>query len=137
SPSGISSSVFAFLRLHALTNHDLYIDRAEHEIQRYESAAGRAPSAFAHLMAARDFVQRGPFEIVLAGEKSAATALATSVHRAYLPARVLAFAEDVPIGRERHPVNGRAAAYVCRNRTCAAPMTDGNALLEYCSSRRV
>jgi uncharacterized protein YyaL (SSP411 family) len=82
-------------------------------------------------------VQRGPLEIVFAGEKYSAAVLATGVHRAYLPARVLAFAEHVPIGRECHPVDGRAAAYVCRNRTCAAPMTEGNALLEYCLSGRV
>jgi uncharacterized protein YyaL (SSP411 family) len=30
-PSGISTSVFAFLRLYELTGHDLYRDRAEHE----------------------------------------------------------------------------------------------------------
>ncbi|MGF6298081.1 thioredoxin domain-containing protein [Paraburkholderia sp. WC7.3d] len=132
-PSGISTSVFAFLRLHELTGHDLYRDRAEHEFRRYEVAAARAPAGFAHLLAARDFAQRGPLEIVFAGDKSGAAALVTSVHRAYLPARVLAFAEDVPIGRGRHPVKGRPAAYVCRNRTCAAPVTDVKALLECCA----
>ncbi|WP_341312071.1 thioredoxin domain-containing protein [Paraburkholderia sp. IMGN_8] len=133
-PSGISTSVFAFLRLHELTGHDLYRDRAEHELRRYEAAAAKAPAGFAHFLAARDFAQRNPLEIIFAGDKSGAAALVTSVHRAYLPARVLAFAEDVPIGRERHPVKGRPTAYVCRNRTCAAPVTDGKALLELCAS---
>ncbi|MGF6758848.1 thioredoxin domain-containing protein [Paraburkholderia sp. GAS42] len=133
-PSGISTSVFAFLRLHELTGHDLYRDRAEHELRRYEAAAAKAPAGFAHFLAARDFAQRSPLEIIFAGDKSGAAALVTSVHRAYLPARVLAFAEDVPIGRERHPVRGRPTAYVCRNRTCAAPVTDGKALLELCTS---
>ncbi|MGF6782202.1 thioredoxin domain-containing protein [Paraburkholderia sp. GAS334] len=133
-PSGISTSVFAFLRLHELTGHDLYRDRAEHELRRYEAAAAKAPAGFAHFLAARDFAQRSPLEIIFAGDKSGAAALVASVHRAYLPARVLAFAEDVPIGRERHPVRGRPTAYVCRNRTCAAPVTDGKALLELCTS---
>jgi uncharacterized protein YyaL (SSP411 family) len=133
-PSGISTSVFAFLRLYELTGHNLYRDRAEHEFRRYEVAATRAPAGFAHLLAASDFAQRSPLEIIFAGDKSGAPALVTSVHRAYLPARVLAFAEDVPIGRGRHPVKGRPTAYVCRNRTCAAPVTDGKALLELCTS---
>ncbi|RDJ98892.1 thioredoxin domain-containing protein [Paraburkholderia lacunae] len=133
-PSGISTSVFAFLRLHELTGHDLYRDRAEHELRRYEAAAAKAPAGFAHFLAALNFARRSPVEIIFAGDKSGAAALVTSVHRAYLPARVLAFAEDVPIGRERHPVKGRPTAYVCRNRTCAAPVTDGKALLELCTS---
>ncbi|QCP50243.1 thioredoxin domain-containing protein [Trinickia violacea] len=131
-PSGLSSSVFAFLRLHALTGRDLYRDRAEHEFQRYRAATVRAPAGFAHLLAAQDFTQQGPLEIIFAGDKPGAAALVECVHRAYLPARVLAFADDVPIGQGRHPVEGWPAAYVCRNRTCAAPVTDGRALLEYC-----
>jgi uncharacterized protein YyaL (SSP411 family) len=132
-PSGLSSSVFAFLRLHALTGRDLYRDRAEHEFQRYRAATVRAPAGFAHLLAAQDFTRQGPLEIIFAGDRPGAAALMERVHRAYLPARVLAFAEDVPIGQGRHPVEGRPAAYVCRNRTCAAPVTDGNALLECCT----
>ena len=132
-PSGISTSVFAFLRLYELTGHDVYHDRAEHEFRRYEIPAARAPAGFAHLLAAREFAQRSPLEIIFAGDKSAAAALVTSVHRAYLPARVLAFAEDVTIGRVRYPVKGRPTAYVCRNRTCAAPVADGKALLKLCT----
>jgi uncharacterized protein YyaL (SSP411 family) len=131
-PSGLSSSVFAFLRLHALTGRDLYRDRAEHEFQRYRAATVRAPAGFAHLLAAQDFTRHGPLEIIFAGDKPGAAALVECVHRAYLPSRVLAFADDVPIGQGRHPVEGRPAAYVCRNRTCAAPVTDGRALLGCC-----
>ena len=53
---------------------------------------------FAHLLSAQDFAQRGPLEIVLDGEKLGARARVEGAHRAYLPARVLAFSEDVPIG---------------------------------------
>lgn len=131
-PSGISASVFAFLRLHELTGEDRYRDLAEHEFQRYRAAATAAPAAFVHLLAAADFAQRGAFGIILAGDKAAAAALVESVHRTYLPARVLAFAEDVPVGQGRPPVDGRPAAYVCRHRTCTAPVTSGQALLERC-----
>jgi uncharacterized protein YyaL (SSP411 family) len=133
-PSGTSTSVFALLRLHELTGRDLYRDRAEHVFRMYGAAAAKNPFGFAHLLAAQDFAKRGPLDIILAGDKLGAAALVESVHRAYLPARVLAFAEDVPIGEGRHPVDGQPAAYVCRHRTCDAPVTSVKALLERCAA---
>ena len=132
--SGTSTSVFAFLRLHELTSRDRYRDRAEHVFRMHGAAAANNPFGFAHLLAARDFAQRGALDIILAGDKLGAAALVESVHRAYLPARVLAFAEDVPIGEGRHPVDGRPTAYVCRNRTCDAPVTSAKALVERCAA---
>ena len=133
-PSGTSTSVFAFLRLHELTGRDRYRDRAEHVFRMYGAAAAKNPFGFAHLLAAQDFAQRGVLEIILAGDKLGAAALVESVHRAYLPARVLAFAEDVPIGEGRNPVDGRPTAYVCRNRTCDTPVTSVEALVERCAA---
>jgi uncharacterized protein YyaL (SSP411 family) len=129
-PSGVSSSVFVFLRLYELTGRDAYRDHAEHEFKKYGAAAARSPAGFAHLLAAHDFLRRGPFEVIFAGDKSGAAPLVESVHRAYLPARVLAFAQDVPAGEGRTAIEDRPAVYVCRNRTCAAPVTDAQALLE-------
>ena len=133
-PSGTSTSVFALLRLHELTGRDPYRDRAEHVFRMYGTAAAKNPFGFAHLLAAQDFARQGPLDIILAGDKLGAAALVESVHRAYLPARVLAFAEDVPIGEGRHPVDGQPAAYVCRNRTCDAPVTSAKALAERCAA---
>ena len=133
-PSGTSTSVFALLRLHELTGHGRYRDRAEHVFRMYGLAAAKNPFGFAHLLVAQDFAQRGPLEIILAGDKLGATALVESVHRAYLPARVLAFAEDVPIGKDRHPVEGQPAVYACRNHTCDASVTSVTALLERCAA---
>lgn len=55
-------------------------------------------------------------------------------HRTYHPARVLAFAKDVPAGQGRGPVDSKPAAYVCRDQTCEAPVTTQEALLEYCGA---
>ncbi len=122
-PSGTSTSTFALLRLYSLTGVDRYRDRAEEILRMLAGAAAQNPFGFAHLLAARDFAERGPFEIIIAGEKSESAELVEAVHRAYLPARVLAFAGDVPIGAGRHPVDGRPAAYVCRDRVCDVPVT--------------
>jgi uncharacterized protein YyaL (SSP411 family) len=132
-PSGTSTSTFALLRLYELTGHDLYRNRAEHVFRMYGAAAAKNAFSFAHLLSAQDFQQQVPLEIVLAGDKLGATALVEGVHRAYLPARVLAFSEDVPIGQGRQPIDGQPAAYVCRNRTCSAPVTTAEALIESCS----
>ncbi|WP_137819820.1 thioredoxin domain-containing protein [Pseudomonas sp. 2FG] len=131
-PSGTSTSLFAFLRLFELTGRELYRERAEQVFAMYRAAAAQNPFGFAHLLAAQDFAQRGPLSIVIAGERSAARALVASLQRRYLPARVLAFAEDVPIGAGRQPLAGQATAYLCRNRSCEAPVTSAAALVERC-----
>jgi uncharacterized protein YyaL (SSP411 family) len=129
-PSGMSASTFAFLRLYELTGRDLYRDRAQHIFKMYSSAAAKDLFGFAHLLAAQDFTRSNPFEILFAGDRSSTTALVESIHRAYLPARVLAFAEDVPMGHDKNPINNQGTVYVCRNRTCDAPVTSVNALVE-------
>jgi uncharacterized protein YyaL (SSP411 family) len=37
-------------------------------------------------------------------------------------------------GEGRHPIDGQPAAYVCRHRTCDAPVTSVKALLERCAA---
>ncbi len=118
--------------LHGTSGRDLYRDRAQHVFPMYGAAAAKNPFGFAHLLAAQDFAQRGPLEIVLAGDRLGAIALVESVHRTYLPARVVAFAEDVPTGEGRYPVDGQPTAYVCRNRTCDARVTSAHALVDQC-----
>jgi len=129
-PSGISTSVFAFLRLHELTGKAHYRERAEDVFRMYGGAAAKNPFSFAHLLAALDFLQRGPLEIVFAGERTAPAlrSLVETAHRAYMPSRVLALADDVPIGEGRVPVGGAPAVYVCQNQTCDAPVTTVEAL---------
>ncbi|MBC7703182.1 MAG: thioredoxin domain-containing protein [Rhodoferax sp.] len=132
-PSGTSASVFALLRMHELTGRDDYRDRAEQVLQMCGAAAANNPFGFSHLLAALDFSLQA-ISIVLAGGQSEAAPLIETVHRSYHSARVLAFNVDVPIGQGRHPVGGQPAAYVCRNRTCDAPVTSAKALLENCAA---
>jgi uncharacterized protein len=89
---------------------------------------------FAHLLSAQDVAPRGPFEIVLADDKLGATALVEGRRCADLPARVLAFSEDVPIGERSHPFDGQPVAYVRRKRTCTGSETTAKAPIENCTA---
>jgi uncharacterized protein YyaL (SSP411 family) len=96
----------------------------------------RAPTAFASLLAAADFVEGPALEVVVAGspDDPDAQALARAAWTTYLPNRTVAFAipgeaaAGRPVLEGKRPSGGRAAAYVCRNRTCSAPVTTPDAL---------
>jgi len=131
-PSGLSSSLFAFSRLYELTANEDYRDRAEMMLGTYGAAAAKNPFAFAHFLAAWDFVRRSPLDILIVGDKNKANSLIESIHRVYLPAHVLAFADDVPTGEGKSAVQGQPTAYVCRQGTCMTPVTTAPALLKLC-----
>ncbi|MEJ2013337.1 MAG: hypothetical protein P8X64_14065, partial [Anaerolineales bacterium] len=77
-----------------------------------------------------------PREIAIVGDPEAADtqALLDVVRDGSLPFQVMALgAPDrntaVPLLRNRGPVDGQAAAYVCRDFACQAPVTDAEALV--------
>jgi len=133
-PSGLSASVMALLRAHGLSGRALYLERARALLARFEAAAGRNFFGFAHLLAAREFDLQGPTTVAFAGTEAALGAMQATVHRAYLPARVLARLGDVHglPGLEATPraaqdatgqaLDEPAAAYVCRANTCLPPV---------------
>ena len=122
-PSGTSAAVFALFRLHELTETAVYRERAEQVVDALRAAAARNAFGFSHLLAAMDFAEQGPLTIIFAGEPAGAQPLIDVAHRAYAPARALALAGHAAAGAGRTAVGGRPAAYVCRHRTCQAPVT--------------
>jgi uncharacterized protein YyaL (SSP411 family) len=129
-PSGTSSATFALFRLHELTGKPRYRERAEQVVRQLQGAAAGNPFGFSHLLAAADYAAQGPATVIFAGGLPSARPLIQAVHRTYSPARELALAEHVPAGSGREPVNGQAAAYLCRNQTCELPVTTPAQLLE-------
>lgn len=129
-PSGISTAVLALLRLHELTGKESWLDYAQQTLAQYHSAASQNPFNFAHLLAAMDFMQTSPVTLVFAGERSSPSLqkLVDISHRIYMPSRILAFADDVPIGEGKQAVNAQASVYICRNQTCEQPLTSPNEL---------
>ncbi|MFZ0890484.1 MAG: thioredoxin domain-containing protein [Candidatus Binataceae bacterium] len=132
-PSGNSAAAMALLRLHAYTGEPRYLAEAERTIKLFKDFVEKQPFAFSHMLEAIDLYQRGAEEIVIVGDRSNPE-FANWCERlglVYGPNRAI-FAVDpanpdasfVPEQvRDKHQVDGKLTAYVCRDRTCSPPIT--------------
>jgi uncharacterized protein YyaL (SSP411 family) len=130
-PSGNAVAARVLLRLHHLTGETSYRERAEEILGLYHDQAAENPFAYASYLEALELHAEGPTEVVIVGRRGAPDTerLWAQVASAYLPHRVLVGAEPgepepLAPARERPAVDGRATAYVCRNFSCSAPVTD-------------
>jgi uncharacterized protein YyaL (SSP411 family) len=141
-PSGNSMAADNIVRLARLTGDTELQQDADLIFAAFSNEASQLPSAHSQLLSA---LQRGvgpSLEVVIAGRPGAddTEALLRVVRGMYLPqAAVLV----VPPGKEgasirrlapyteaHEPIDGRAAAYVCRDFACKLPTTDPGKLSE-------
>ena len=135
-PSANAIAARALARLsHHLDRNDLR-ERAERALTAYGSAVEESPRAFASSLMVLDFLLQGPTEIVLAldGDPRSAEPLAAALASRFLPNRVQAVvsssrANPSALARDKVPVDGRAAAYVCKDFVCQRPVTEPEQLL--------
>lgn len=134
-PSGNGTMVEVLARLYALTGDDRYRRRAEELVTAFAGELGRNFFPLATFLNGLEMLA-DPLQIVIAGNPDGpdTRALVRVVLDRSLPGRILTIVppgQDLPPG---HPaagkamIGGRAAAYVCRGMTCAAPVTDPQAL---------
>jgi uncharacterized protein YyaL (SSP411 family) len=129
-PSGSSAMAEVLLRLAALTGDARLEERAAGVLRLVGRVMGEAPTAFPHLLAVLDLSLDRPKEIAVSGDPAAEDArrLVAVVWGRYLPNRVLAVGRSegtrVPLLRDRPPLDGRAAAYVCERFVCRAPVAE-------------
>jgi uncharacterized protein YyaL (SSP411 family) len=128
-PSGGSAAAFGLLRLARMTGEHRYEAAGQSLIELLVKIVPEHPLAFGHLLRVIDFALAPVREVALAGDESAA--LAQVVRGGYFPHVVLAggVSDAVPLLEGRLPVDGRPAAYVCRNFTCELPVTSAEELL--------
>jgi len=84
-----------------------------------------------------DRLARGSTDVVVVGAREEAEALVAAAYRVYLPSRTIAWidpgdARSVAVAKAlaegKAGKAGEAVAYVCRGRTCSAPVSDPAAL---------
>jgi uncharacterized protein YyaL (SSP411 family) len=139
-PSSNSVAALNLLRLAQLRGEKEYRERGEKTINAFAGILGRAPTALPQMLVALDYSLGKPRQIVIAGErdKTDTKKLLNEVRTHYLPNATLVLAdqgegqeylgEKLEAVRAMKKVDKKAAAYVCENFTCKAPVTDATKL---------
>jgi uncharacterized protein YyaL (SSP411 family) len=141
-PSGNSMAADNSVRLARLTGNSEHLQGADHIFAAFSNEANQLPSAHSQLMSA---LQRGigpSLEVVIAGEPGAddTNLMVAAVRSMYLPQAAVLLVPPgesgamirrlAPFAASYEPVEGRAAAYVCRDFTCQLPTTNSAKLKE-------
>ncbi|CAG9774108.1 unnamed protein product [Ceutorhynchus assimilis] len=140
-PCGNSIAVHNLIRLaNYLQRNDLR-DKAGKTLSFFSERLRNIPIALPEMTSALMLYNNFPTQVFIAGvtEDNSTQALLDVVRSRLIPGRVLAVA-DGPGGRagllyqrmetlhRLKPIQGRAAAYVCRNFTCSLPVTEPHEL---------
>ena len=139
SPSGTFAVADALLSYSALTGSGRHRDAAIAALSSLPDLAARFPRATGSGLATAEAVLSGPVEIAIAGPETAQRA---ELHRIALmaapPGAVIAVGADngagdvavaqIPLLAGKGSVGGLPAAYVCRNFSCQAPVTEPDQL---------
>ena len=128
-PSGGAAAAAAMLRLAELTGEGRLREAAERAIDGVEPLAMRYPRAFAAWLGALDFAAAAVAQVAIVGDPNApeARALVEVARRGFEPHRVIAVGDPgtatLGLLRDRPRIDGRAAAYVCRDFACRMPVS--------------
>jgi hypothetical protein len=142
-PAASSVAALNLLRLAQIRNDARFYERAEKTIDAFAPQIAHFASAMPQMLVALDLSLSQPRQIVIAGARDASDtrALIREVHRHFLANRVLLLAdggdgqryleEKLEALRGMKSIEGKAAAYVCENFTCKAPVTEPRALADF------
>ena len=134
-PAPSSIAALNLIRLAQIRDSKALRERAQKTIAAFGGALGHFPSAMPQMLVALDFSLTKPQQIIIAGKPDAMDTrdLLDEVHRHYLPNTVVLMAdggegqkylaEKLKELKGMRPIDGKAAAYVCENFTCKAPVT--------------
>ena len=139
-PSGNSVAAMNLLRLWHITSRPDYGEKGRDVLRAFSGRLTSHPSHYTQLIQALDFGIGPSYEVVIAGEPGAEDArdMLRALRRAFIPNKVVLFrpagdggeiTKIAPFTAGQTGIDGRAAAYVCRDYACRAPTTDTRAML--------
>jgi uncharacterized protein YyaL (SSP411 family) len=135
-PSGNAMATTVLLKLAGLTNELRYVDIAHGALAQMQPMMSQYPLGFGQWLQALSYALSQPRGIAIVGDPDSADtqALLSIVRGGYRPFQEVALgAQDtqpsaIPLLQHRGLVKGRAAAYVCANFACQAPIADPKGL---------
>jgi hypothetical protein len=134
-PSASSVAVFNLLVLSELVDEPLWRERIERTLRAFGTRLEQVGRGVPMMAAALSTLVAGRQQVIVVGEE--AGPLMEVVSRSFLPfavtlrlsgAQQQALSTALPLVGAMRPVGGHAAAYVCKNFTCRAPVTEPAAL---------
>jgi hypothetical protein len=138
-PSGNSVAALVLLRLARVTGDPALEQAAQSLFRAFSGVVSRIPSAHTQLLGALDFALGPSREIVIAGEADdpVVTAMLRVLAERFLPRKVVLWNRPdqarllesiAPFVKGQRAKDGAAAAFLCENYACRAPVTTADAL---------
>jgi uncharacterized protein YyaL (SSP411 family) len=141
-PAASSVAALNLLRLAQMRGRNDWRERGERTIQSFAATLEAVPSAMPQMLVAFVFADAGAKQIVIAGDRTndKTKALLRTVHQHFAPDKILLLSDGAESGEylaerlsaiaEMKAGEGQAAAYVCENFTCQAPVSEPGRLAD-------
>ncbi len=133
-PAGSSVMSEVCSRLFALTGDAVWWDRADLALRSFADPARRMPTGYGNVLRQLEMRAAGGVEVVIVGASGLARdRLERVALDAHHPSALVLVAppdhgDRIPLLAHRGEVDGRPAAYVCRDMVCERPVTDRDEL---------
>jgi len=133
-PAGSGVMAEVCRRLYALTGDGTWWDRADRTLRAFADSARRMPTGYGNVLRQLEEEAAGHVEVVIVGAPGVARdRLERAALDAHHPGALVVVAppdhgDRIPLLAHRDEVDGRPAAYVCRDMVCERPVTEPDEL---------
>jgi len=126
-PSGNSVAAVNLIRLSRLTGDSALTQKAESQFKAFGGSVSKMPVGHTHFLMAAYLNISPPVEVAFAGEsgREDLTQLIAVMNSGFRPNLVVTLNQP-----GKTPVDGKAAAYVCKDFSCMPPVTDAQQLAQ-------